>query len=208
LTYWSSITQESLQECDDAIDIPVLFHKPKTLAPRQIPDNVEGKELKPLAEAANRASICIQFLGLVEEYTDGGTDKRFVVDERAHGESTVNAAAIFGVVIFVGCGEERLQPVAFRYSILHGVKVGLLDGLAQGPSKRVVGTSLHHALVQSINNLDSPWIGKREDIGSQSHNVTVFSVEVDDSVLVVPSPNVPKPPPVRITRKPGPRIFV
>lgn len=147
VTYRPCITQKSLEKGNDTINVPILLYKPETLAPRQISDNIECKILQPLAKAASPASARIQLLGLVEEYTDGGTYERFVINERAHGEGIVDAAAIFGVVVFIGGGKEGLQAAALGDGILNGVEVGLLCRLTHSSSRQAIGTNLRHALI-------------------------------------------------------------
>ena len=129
-TYRAGITEEFAQEGNDAVNVSLLFNKTQSFAPCQVANDIEGKELEPLTKVAAFASVCVELLGLVQEDTEGGSDQWLIIDQRAHGKSIVDAAAVLCMIIFIGSREERLESAALGNCILNRVEVGLHEGVS------------------------------------------------------------------------------
>lgn len=123
MTYRCDIVKELAQESDYVVHVLVPLDEAQALAPRQFADNIECEELQPFTKIAALARLCENLLCLVQPKCEGRIDKRFVVDERAHRESIVNASAVLCVEIFVGRGEQRVEWSALRDRSLYGVEI-------------------------------------------------------------------------------------
>jgi hypothetical protein len=70
-TYRCDIIEELSKKSDDVVHVLVAFHEPQSLAPRQFSDDVESKELQPLAEVAALTRTRKHVVRLVEPVRQG-----------------------------------------------------------------------------------------------------------------------------------------
>jgi hypothetical protein len=124
--YRRNIVEEFPQEANNVVHVLVALYKTKSLAPRQVTNDIESKELQPLTEVASFSCIREHLFCPVKPVCQSRANKRFVVDERAHRKSIVDASSVLCMEVFVGGREEGQKRLAFRDCTLHGVEVGLV----------------------------------------------------------------------------------
>jgi hypothetical protein len=96
-----------------------------TLAICHLPYNIKRIELQPSREITRLSFLGVYFLRLGEEEDRGAVNKGFILNQRAHRESTVHAASEIRVEGLGSRAEETGQAAAFRDGHLHGVEFGL-----------------------------------------------------------------------------------
>lgn len=77
-----NVAEEFAEVGDYTLDILVALEETVALRIRHITDDVEGIELEPTREVADRARGSIEFVGLREEDGCGAVDEGLVLDER------------------------------------------------------------------------------------------------------------------------------
>jgi len=124
-TYHVGILDELCNRVNDALDVLVALHEAQPFRPGDFANDVKGKVLQPSGEVAGGADMCEASLRLLDELGDGRVDEGLVLDERAHGIGTGDAATEARVVGLVAGGEETVETLAALYGRLNGVEGGL-----------------------------------------------------------------------------------
>ena len=95
-------------------------------AVRYLPDDIKGKVLEPFGEVTDGVFRDEQRIGLVQEFFGSLTYGWLILNERAHRERAIDASPEFGVILFVGSGEEGRERIAFVEGLLDRVKIRLI----------------------------------------------------------------------------------